>query len=307
MTDLTVVDPAFDSAERALMEAHTLAEVVEVRDQAEAIRLLVSRQRRGLEWQNRAAEIKMRAERKAGELLSEVPRDPGGRPAQNSNHDGGSFQGAIDEAGIPETTARRWQKVAEVPEEEFEEYVSAHEEEITTAGLLRKAHVSHNSGENEWYTPPEIIEMARDVMGSIDLDPASSLKANEAVQAKAFFDADDNGLEVEWHGNVWLNPPYAQPLIADFCSKLVEEFSSGRVTQACVLVNNATETTWFQGLASLASMICFPAGRIRFWSPDKDSASPLQGQAILYFGREPNQNAYDFMRVFRESGLVVGV
>jgi len=38
--------------------------------------------------------------------------------------------------------------------------------------LNGSAHVSYNSGENEWYTPPEFIASAREVLGTISLDPA---------------------------------------------------------------------------------------------------------------------------------------
>ena len=48
-------------------------------------------------------------------------------------------------------------------------------------------HVANNSGENEWYTPIDYINDAREVMGSIDVDPASSDIANEIVKATQYF------------------------------------------------------------------------------------------------------------------------
>lgn len=138
---MVVRDPIFDNAERALMEAHSITEVVEIRDQAEAIRMLMARQKRGLEWQNRAAEIKLRAERKAGELLREVPRDRPGPKLDVMRHADAQpgYRATIGNAGIPEPTARRWQQVAAVPEDAFETYIAdtVGKDELTTSGLLR--------------------------------------------------------------------------------------------------------------------------------------------------------------------------
>jgi phage N-6-adenine-methyltransferase len=180
-------------------------------------------------------------------------------------------------------------------EVEYEEEVAVHEGRAP-------AHVGHNSGDNEWYTPVEFTDAARIVLGDIDLDPASSLVANEMVKAARIYTAEDNGLVHEWHGRVWMNPPYAQPLVSHFSEKLVAAVASGAVTAAMVLVNNATETQWFQNLSSTASAVCFPRGRIRFWHPDKVSA-PLQGQAILYFGSDVGL----FVKYFGQFGFVASI
>jgi len=159
-----------------------------------------------------------------------------------------------------------------------------------------KAHVSNNSGENEWYTPECYIESAKLVMGSIDLDPASSIIANERVKANKFYTQDEDGLSFDWHGNVWMNPPYAQPLIFQFISKLIE---SKEINQAIVLVNNGTETQWGQLLLSNSSAVCFHQSRIRFIDKYGNlGQAPLQGQMICYIG----SNVNNFINEFKQYG-----
>ena len=148
-------------------------------------------------------------------------------------------------------------------------------------------HVSRATGENEWYTPPEYVEAARAVMGGIDCDPASSEIANRTVQAERFYTADTDGLDKPWGPRVWINPPYSQPLIRHFAQALVARVRGAEVEQACVLVNNATETDFFQSMLAVASAVCFPRGRIRFLDPNGEpSGAPLQGQAVLYVGED---------------------
>lgn len=163
-------------------------------------------------------------------------------------------------------------------------------------------HVAQNSGENEWYTPPDYIAAAREVLLEIDLDPASSPLANQTVRATEFYTKDDNGLVRPWYGRVWLNPPYAQPLIQHFIERMVEHVASGDVAEAIVLVNNATDTRWFQLLAKHAAAVCFPRGRIRYLDKTGQPAlTPLQGQALLYCGI----NRDVFERVFSRFGVVL--
>jgi phage N-6-adenine-methyltransferase len=150
------------------------------------------------------------------------------------------------------------------------------------------------TGENEWYTPQEHVELARKALGGIDLDPASCETAQITVQAAEFFDAEDDGLKRLWHGRVWLNPPYAQPYISNFVKKLTEEVKAGRVTQAIMLTHNYSDTDWFHTASAVCSAICFTRGRIKFWNPNGEVAAPTQGQAFFYFGDEPEKFAAGF-------------
>lgn len=163
------------------------------------------------------------------------------------------------------------------------------------------AHVSQNTGNHEWYTPQEYIDAATAVLGGIDLDPASCAEANAVVGAKTFYTIKDNGLEQRWRGRVWMNPPYAQPAIEHFAAKLADSVTVRDVTAAVVLVNNATETDWFRMISDVAAAVCFPAGRVRFWSADREAATPLQGQAVLYVGEHLER----FREAFGPFGVVL--
>ena len=97
--------------------------------------------------------------------------------------------------------------------------------------------------------------------------------------------------------NIWLSPPYSGKLIGKFADKLL----ASDFKQAIVLVNNATETKWFAKLADNANAVVFPKGRIKYLSPDGVTHnSPIQGQAILYFG----DNVNSFRRYFGQFGRV---
>ena len=177
-----------------------------------------------------------------------------------------------------EEIAHRIEHIEEEPEETATPKAIVQE-------VVNRPHVSYNSGNNEWYTPREFVEAARLAMGSIDVDPASNDIAQKIVKAETYYTAETNGLDKTWEGNVWLNPPYASDLIGRFADKLLEQRKHYK--QAIVLVNNATETEWFNKIISVASAVCFPKGRVKFYMPDGKTGAPLQGQAVLYIGDNP--------------------
>jgi phage N-6-adenine-methyltransferase len=144
---------------------------------------------------------------------------------------------------------------------------------------------SDDAGDS-WGTPPEWIDLARKTMGGIDLDPASNKEAQGVVKADRFFTKEENGLEQEWRGRVWMNPPYSQPLVTQFAEKLVAAVESGAVKQACVLVNNATDAKFLQLMLAHCSAALFPRGRVSFLIPGSGEAltGTRQGQTFLYFG-----------------------
>ena len=143
-------------------------------------------------------------------------------------------------------------------------------------------------------------------MGSIDLDPASCEKANwDFVQATVYYNVRTNGLSLPWYGNVWLNPPYKQPLVTHFTNCLIRNVEQQSVDQACLLVNNATETKWFQKALKACNAVCFPAGRIRFHDEfGFAQSSPLHGNVIMYFTNH-SERLKHFETHFSPLGVVI--
>jgi ParB family chromosome partitioning protein len=145
---------------------------------------------------------------------------------------------------------------------------------------------------NEWYTPEKLIDSARAVMGTIDLDPASCEFAQRKVRAAEWFDQERDGLAHPWRGNLWLNPPYSEGLIKPFIDKLVAERHN--FAQAIVLVHSLTDTTWFHTLCSIADAMAFTKGRIFFYNKDGEQPQPRYGSVLVYIGDRPDVFAEEF-------------
>lgn len=124
-------------ARRALAEATSLDDIKAIRDKAEAARKYAESAALGLEMQNVAAELKLRAERKAGQLLRELRLHGGDRRSRvRKSHL------RLDQLGISRVQSHRWQLEASVPDEEFEKYVRSSNDrhkELTSVGLVRLA------------------------------------------------------------------------------------------------------------------------------------------------------------------------
>jgi ParB family transcriptional regulator, chromosome partitioning protein len=141
----------------------------------------------------------------------------------------------------------------------------------------------HTPEAQEWYTPPYIIELARDVMGSIDTDPASCDLAQEWIKASVFYTLSNSGLSRNWSGNVWLNPPFNN--VKSFVPHLLTNINNLWVTQAILLTHNCTDSRWWHMAADMAQAVCFTKGRLSFINATNNkNAAASRGQTFMYFG-----------------------
>lgn len=283
-----------NKAQQALERANDIHEIIDLRDKSMAFQILANA--RGFKDAAQEAKIyQLKAERKAGDWLAENVENPRNLQSQDATE-----MGLPD--GIDKYESSRWQQEAKVSEEQFTDWIDdclSTGKEITAVGLRHLATGLHVSDDSyEWNTPREYIEAARKLMGSIDLDPASSDEAQSVVNAKSFYTKEIDGLSQSWFGNVWLNPPYNMPLIEQFVNHIIRDYRNNNIESAVVLTNNSTDTGWFHSLLNYP--VCLTRGRIKFWSGNETLAT-RQGQALFYLG----DNIATFTDLFNNFGVVL--
>jgi ParB family chromosome partitioning protein len=148
-----------------------------------------------------------------------------------------------------------------------------------------------------WYTPPKYIALAREVLGAIDLDPASCSAAQAVVQAGRYYTEHEDGLIQPWFGRMWINPPYSAP--TPWVRRAITEYREGHIDAALILTNSYTETGWWQDLAAVATMLFF-RGRLNFWHPDKTATQNRTGQTLAYLGPDKAR----FTAIFESHGVI---
>jgi 16S rRNA G966 N2-methylase RsmD len=121
---------------------------------AAALQQYTRQQRYTLEIQNDAAELKLRAERKAGELLRDMEKATGSPGNQYTGkldrlHDETSPPTLAD-LRITKLESHRWQQAAQLSEEAFEAYITttkARGQELTSKGVYDLARAAQHAAE----------------------------------------------------------------------------------------------------------------------------------------------------------------
>jgi phage N-6-adenine-methyltransferase len=287
-----------ERARLLLAATHDVDKILDIKDHAKLAAKYRKFRGATVDSINDALEIVLRAQRKFGGFLVEHGLGKG-RPKKNSAD--ASF--SLKALEIDPREARWCKKLAGADEQQFEDHINAVRakgERLTLSGTIAATSEAPEYDSDEWYTPADRIELVREVLGEIDLDPASCEKAQETVRATTFYTKADDGLAQDWQGRTFINMPYSDPSV--WVTKLLEEFAAENVSAAIVLVNNATDTTWCQELLAHCAAACFTKGRIAFLREDGQAVvGARQGQAFFYFG--PDVEAFE--STFADVGAVL--
>lgn len=157
--------------------------------------------------------------------------------------------------------------------------------------------INQDSGNQEWYTPSEIIEAARKCLGSITLDPFTSRKANETVKAYAIYTKDEDGFTYPWWGNVWCNHPFSRENNKRIAAKAIEEYCHG--CEIVMITFAATSEAWFKPLLDYPQ--CFLHGRTNYYDQNGNKVKGVtKGSVVTYLGN----NLEGFIAAFKHLGTI---
>ena len=165
-----------------------------------------------------------------------------------------------------------------------------------------------STGQVEWYTPGNVLDAARQVLGgTIDLDPASCAEANNTVKAASYYDIEADGLAQEWHAErLWLNGPYGtvgprggESRQGVWVKKLLDEHTAGRTKQAILLVRAAPCSAWFRPLWQFP--LVFLAKRLEFVQGPGATGQSVAHSAVVGVGVDVER----FVEVFSSWGHVI--
>jgi len=151
--------------------------------------------------------------------------------------------------------------------------------------------VLHSSKSVEWYTPKEIIDPVRSILGQIDLDPASCEEANAIVSATVYHNKRNNGLAQPWCGLVYCNPPYSRGETDQWVDKALIEVACENARAVIMLLNATTDRVWFHKLWYWGCHVCFLYKRVRFVCVNSSGvlekgSTPTHGNVLVLISKE---------------------
>jgi phage N-6-adenine-methyltransferase len=136
----------------------------------------------------------------------------------------------------------------------------------------------YSSNKGNWGTPDDFFNKLNAQYG-FDLDPCAD---DINHKCENYFTEESNGLEQDWNGKVFMNPPYGRK-IGLWIQKAYDETQNGNASFVVCLLPARTDTKWFHEICTLGEII-FIKGRLKFQGA-KDAA-PFPSMLVI-FRQEP--------------------
>lgn len=165
-----------------------------------------------------------------------------------------------------------------------------------------------SQADSTWITPPEIIKLVTDVIGVIDLDPASSATANKIINASNYYTKEQDALSLNWKcDNFFLNPPYGKignkSQAGVFAEYAISQYKQGYVDNGgIILLHDRSGYSWFENLALQLPCVTLRE-RIRFINPNTmaQGDQAKTAQTLFVVGTNFRQR---FIDTFKELGRI---
>lgn len=135
--------------------------------------------------------------------------------------------------------------------------------------------VMFSSKKVEWETPQDFFDELNEEF-SFTLDAAA---LPENAKCKDYYTPENSGLDKEWNGSVWCNPPYGRKETGEWVKKAYDEHLRGCGT-IVMLLPARTDTRWFHEYIYGKAEIRFVKGRLKFGG-SKDAA-PFPSMVVIY-------------------------
>lgn len=178
----------------------------------------------------------------------------------------------------------------------------------------------HSSESSEWYTPPIVVEPAREVLGGIDLDPCGCRATHDAlVKPSVTLRLPQDGLGFRWTGSVFVNPP-SPP--REWWTKLTRHYASGDVPMAIYVAYSVeqlqqsqvwAESTGLLAMTSpqLAGLRCIPKRRVPYLQTVRDALVNVEKRIVKAVSKtkKPEKallTKRDWLKTLRPDAIVAG-
>lgn len=140
----------------------------------------------------------------------------------------------------------------------------------------------HSCATSEWYSPPEIVEPYRALVGEIDLDPASCEAANaRTVVARSYYSlaTPGGGLAQRWEGRVWCNPPSPPRAWWERAVAAIVDREAESILFVAYSLEALQQSQGWGGVPMTAFSVCIPRRRIRYLTTVAERRAQLAARA----------------------------